>query len=301
MSPAVDTAPAALGPRVETRTLGRWTVHAIQAGGQRLDGGAMFGVVPKPLWQKRIAPDDRNRIQLGMRCLLIEHDIGPVLIDTGAGNKETEKFYDIYAVVDVEATGGRVSGGDRITEVAVVQVKDGVATTLVDTLVNPQRIIPPWVSRLTNISAEMVRCAPTFAEICDQVLGALDGRVFVAHNVNFDWRFLNMEIERATGRTLAGRKLCTVKLVKKLLPQLRRRSLDWVALHYGVEIRQRHRAGGDAEATARVFQRLLSDACGEGCESWHDLQRLLIAPTPKARRSRRPPALPQPVDKDTTA
>jgi DNA polymerase-3 subunit epsilon len=206
-----------------------------------------------------------------------------------------------YAVVDVEATGGRVSGGDRITEVAVVQVKNGVATTLVDTLVNPQRIIPPWVSRLTNISAEMVRRAPTFAEICDQVLGALDGRVFVAHNVNFDWRFLNMEIERATGRTLAGRKLCTVKLVKKLLPQLRRRSLDYVALHYGVEIKQRHRAGGDAEATARVFLRLLADACGEGCASWHDLQRLLIAPTPKARRSRRPPALPQPVDKDTTA
>jgi glyoxylase-like metal-dependent hydrolase (beta-lactamase superfamily II) len=58
----------------------------------------MFGIVPKPLWQKRIVPDERNRIQLGMRCLLIEHDIGPVLIDTGAGNKETEKFYEIYCV-----------------------------------------------------------------------------------------------------------------------------------------------------------------------------------------------------------
>ncbi|HEX4468173.1 MAG TPA: MBL fold metallo-hydrolase [Gemmatimonadaceae bacterium] len=98
MTPAVDTAPPRLGARVETRQFGRWTVHAIQAGGQRLDGGAMFGVVPKPLWQKRIVPDERNRIQLGMRCLLIEHDIGPVLIDTGAGNKETEKFYEIYGV-----------------------------------------------------------------------------------------------------------------------------------------------------------------------------------------------------------
>jgi glyoxylase-like metal-dependent hydrolase (beta-lactamase superfamily II) len=78
--------------------LGRWTVHAIQAGGQKLDGGAMFGVVPKALWQRRIAPDERNRIQLGMRCLLIEHEIGPVLIDTGAGNKENAKFHDIYAV-----------------------------------------------------------------------------------------------------------------------------------------------------------------------------------------------------------
>jgi glyoxylase-like metal-dependent hydrolase (beta-lactamase superfamily II) len=83
---------------VQTRRLGRWRVHAIQAGGQKLDGGAMFGVVPKPLWQKRIAADERNRIQLGMRCILIEHEIGPVLIDTGAGNKETDKFYDIYGV-----------------------------------------------------------------------------------------------------------------------------------------------------------------------------------------------------------
>jgi glyoxylase-like metal-dependent hydrolase (beta-lactamase superfamily II) len=85
-------------PLVETRQLGRWRIHAIQAGGQRLDGGAMFGVVPKTLWERRIAPDDRNRIQLGMRCLLIEHEIGLVLIDTGAGNKENDKFYDIYGI-----------------------------------------------------------------------------------------------------------------------------------------------------------------------------------------------------------
>jgi glyoxylase-like metal-dependent hydrolase (beta-lactamase superfamily II) len=85
-------------PLVETRQLGRFRMHAIQAGGQSLDGGAMFGIVPKPLWERRIAPDARNRIQLGMRCLLIEHDIGPILIDTGAGNKEDAKFYDIYGV-----------------------------------------------------------------------------------------------------------------------------------------------------------------------------------------------------------
>jgi glyoxylase-like metal-dependent hydrolase (beta-lactamase superfamily II) len=90
--------PPGPGPLVETRTLGRWRVHAIQAGGQKLDGGAMFGVVPKPLWSRRIEPDERNRIQLGMRCLLIEHESGLVLIDTGAGNKENEKFHDIYGV-----------------------------------------------------------------------------------------------------------------------------------------------------------------------------------------------------------
>jgi glyoxylase-like metal-dependent hydrolase (beta-lactamase superfamily II) len=85
-------------PLVESRTIGRLRVHAIQAGGQKLDGGAMFGVVPKPLWERRVPADERNRIQLGMRCLLIEHDTGLVLIDSGAGNKENEKFYEIYGI-----------------------------------------------------------------------------------------------------------------------------------------------------------------------------------------------------------
>ena len=85
--------------------LGALRIHAIQAGGQKLDGGAMFGVVPKPLWERRIKADERNRIQLGMRCLLIEHKSGLILIDTGAGNKETEKFYDIYGIENKGTTG----------------------------------------------------------------------------------------------------------------------------------------------------------------------------------------------------
>ncbi len=95
-----------LSPLVESRQLGAWTIHAIQAGGQKLDGGAMFGVVPRPLWERRIAPDDRNRIQLGMRCLLIEHPRGLVLIDNGAGNKENQKFHDIYGVENAADGGG---------------------------------------------------------------------------------------------------------------------------------------------------------------------------------------------------
>ena len=85
-------------PLIETRTLGRWRVHALQAGGQLLDGGAMFGVVPKTLWERRIAADPRNRIPLGMRCLLVEHEDGLVLIDTGVGNKEDAKFREIYGI-----------------------------------------------------------------------------------------------------------------------------------------------------------------------------------------------------------
>lgn len=98
-------------PFHQTRTVGRYRVHALQAGRQMLDGGAMFGVVPKTLWQRRIPADERNRIPLGMRCLLVEHESGLVLIDTGAGNKEDAKFRDIYgidnAALDVEPDGTR--------------------------------------------------------------------------------------------------------------------------------------------------------------------------------------------------
>ncbi len=81
-----------------TFTVGRLKCHALEGGRQHLDGGAMFGVVPKPLWEKRIAPDARNRIPLALRCVLVEHDTGLVLIDTGLGNKEDAKFRDIYGV-----------------------------------------------------------------------------------------------------------------------------------------------------------------------------------------------------------
>jgi glyoxylase-like metal-dependent hydrolase (beta-lactamase superfamily II) len=81
-----------------TFQVGRLRCHALEGGRQHLDGGAMFGVVPKPLWERRIAPDARNRIPLALRCLLIEHDAGLVLVDTGIGNKEDAKFRDIYGV-----------------------------------------------------------------------------------------------------------------------------------------------------------------------------------------------------------
>ena len=113
-------------PLVQTRKIGAWTVHAIQAGGQALDGGAMFGVVPKPLWERRIPADARNRIPLGMRCLLVEHESGLVLIDNGAGNKETEKFLDIYGIENAGSDGrtlledGLRSLGHRPEDVAVM-------------------------------------------------------------------------------------------------------------------------------------------------------------------------------------
>ena len=93
-----ETTERAAPPRVQTRRLGDFTLHALESGTQRLDGGAMFGVVPKPLWEKRIPADARNRIPLGLRCLLVETRDALVLVETGLGNKENEKFLDIYGV-----------------------------------------------------------------------------------------------------------------------------------------------------------------------------------------------------------
>lgn len=210
-----------------------------------------------------------------------------------------------FAVVDVETTGGRPETGDRITEIAVVTVRDGAVVDVFDTLVNPERSIPPFITRLTNISWEMVRDMAPFRDVCADVLRALDGHVFVAHNANFDWRFVSAEVARSTGRELTGRRLCTVRLSRRLLPQLRSRSLDWVARHYDVEIPpgMRHRAAGDALATAHCLLRLLEAARSHGCERWSELDRFLCSGSaaPKRRRGRRPPAMPQPVDRDTTA
>jgi len=117
---------APLPPLVDTWKVGRLTVHAIHAGSIRLDGGAMFGVVPRPLWEKRIAPDEKHRIPLCMRCLLVEHDDGLVLIDTGAGNKETSKFYELYGIANAGANGrtrledGLASLGYRPEDVKLV-------------------------------------------------------------------------------------------------------------------------------------------------------------------------------------
>jgi glyoxylase-like metal-dependent hydrolase (beta-lactamase superfamily II) len=98
-----------------TFQVGHFRCHALEGGRQRLDGGAMFGVVPKALWERRIPADARNRIPLALRCLLVEHPDGLVLIDTGIGNKEDEKFRDIYGV-DNAGAGGRTQLEDSLRE-----------------------------------------------------------------------------------------------------------------------------------------------------------------------------------------
>jgi glyoxylase-like metal-dependent hydrolase (beta-lactamase superfamily II) len=107
-------------PLVSSFVIGSLRCHSLDAGLQRLDGGAMFGVVPKPLWEKRIPPDPRNRIPLAMRPLLVEHPDGLVLIDNGLGNKEDQKFLDIYGIENGGSAPGPTRLEDSLKELGVV-------------------------------------------------------------------------------------------------------------------------------------------------------------------------------------
>lgn len=191
-----------------------------------------------------------------------------------------------FAVVDVETTGTSAMRGDRITEVAAVAVRDGAVGEMWETLVNPERAIPPFITALTRITWDMVKHAPTFRDIAADVTRVLDGRLFVAHNAAFDWRFIAWELQRATGERLVGERLCTVRLARAVLPQLRRRSLDALQNYFGVENVARHRAGGDAVATARILIRLLEEAQSQGCATLEDV-RTITRPQPRRRPGRR--------------
>jgi len=203
-----------------------------------------------------------------------------------------------YVVVDVETTGTGHGRGDRITEFAAVVVRDGLVEDSFSALVNPERPIPRYITQLTGISTSMVKDAPRFRDIAARVRGLVGDHVFVAHNAPFDWGFVNMEMERAGYDALDNERLCTVRLARRLLAHLPRRSLDHVTAHYGIVIEDRHRAMGDAMATAAVLRRLLDDAYARGYDNWSDLDRLLH---PGVQPRRRWSALPHSATDDRSA
>jgi DNA polymerase-3 subunit epsilon len=202
-----------------------------------------------------------------------------------------------FAVVDVETTGTRASGRDRITEVAVVVVHGDRREVILDTLVNPERPIPPVVTAVTRITDDMVRSAPTFADLADQLLSALAGRIFVAHNARFDWGFLCAELRRARALTLEGQRLCTVRLARRLVSEVRSCGLDNLSVYFGIENLARHRAGGDAVATATLLAQLLQLARAEGARTLQDLAAIEARRRKKKRR--RPSAMPTPPRADS--
>lgn len=177
-----------------------------------------------------------------------------------------------FAVVDVETTGGPSWQGHRITEIAIVEVLGGEIVDEYETLLNPGQAIPPAIAALTGITNEMTGAAPYFDHVVDEIERRLVGRAFVAHNATFDWSFVAAEMLRAGGEAPDVPRLCTVRMARRLVPQLRRRNLDELARHFGIQIHARHRAYGDALATARILLRLLDEAVGRGIEDLETLR-----------------------------
>ena len=183
-----------------------------------------------------------------------------------------------YAVVDVETTGGTYADGHRLTEIAIVQVAEGRIQDVWHTLVHPGRAIPRYVQGLTGITAVHVGNAPFFEDIAEEVLDRLRGRVFVAHNVRFDWGFVTAQLGDALGEIPGGPRLCTVRMARHLVPAVRRRGLDGLADHFDLPIYDRHRAHGDAWVTARILIRLLDLASRRGLHDLSSLQEWLRRP-----------------------
>ncbi len=239
------------------------------------------GAVAERLAVALLGPDPRVRRLPDGRWGIVTQAAGSPLIEEAA-----------FAVVDVETTGSRGGGADRITEIAVVIVQGSRCETVFESLVNPERPIPAMVTAVTRITDAMVRVAPPFDELADGLVEALAGRVFVAHNVRFDWRFLTTELKRSRALGLDGQRLCTVRLARQLVPGLPSYGLDSMSDYFDLENPARHRAGGDALATGRLLQRLLDLARGAGARTIADLERMQVK-RKKKRRGRRRTSAPE--------
>lgn len=161
-----------------------------------------------------------------------------------------------FAVIDVETTGGGISG-NRLTEICVVLLQGNKIIDKFTSLINPEKEIPRHITGLTGIDNEMLVDAPKFYEVAKKIEEITRDAIFVAHNVNFDYNVLRNEFQDL-GFDYTRRKLCTVRLSRKLIPGLFSYSLGRLCDSINIPISNRHRAEGDTDATVILFQRLLS-------------------------------------------
>ncbi len=161
----------------------------------------------------------------------------------------------MYAIVDIETT-GTYAAANGITEISI-HIFDGVKLVeKFETLINPRQPIPHYIQAMTGITDKMVETAPVFETVAEKIYTLLEGKIFVAHNVNFDYSFVKSHLAEA-GFILNSKKLCTVRLSRKIFPGFASYSLGNLCHSLGITIKNRHRAGGDTEATVKVFRLLL--------------------------------------------
>lgn len=166
-----------------------------------------------------------------------------------------------YAIVDIETTGGMYLR-DKITEVAIIVTDGDKILEEYQTLINPERSIPYHITNITGIDDHMVSEAPKFYEVAKTIVEKLDGCIFVAHNVNFDYNFIKEEF-KSLGFPFNKKKLCTVKLCRSTLPGLSSYGLDNLVDHFDIDVEHRHRAYDDTLATFKIFRHIVTDLIDE--------------------------------------
>lgn len=184
----------------------------------------------------------------------------------------------VFTIVDVETTGGLASH-NRIIEIAAFRLSRGRINENYMSLIHPQRKIPLAISYLTGIYDEHVADAPVFSEIAAPLSDFIGDSIFVAHSAQFDFRFINTEFKRMGMPVMENPVLCTVKLSRRLFPQLQRYNLDSLCTHFSIELTdERHRAHGDAWATAIVMQHCLNAARDWNIETLQELFQFQAIP-----------------------
>lgn len=163
----------------------------------------------------------------------------------------------MYAIVDIETTGS-YAAANGITEISIHVFDGNKVVEKFETLINPGQPIPYYIQAMTGISNEMVADAPGFGEVAERIFNILQDKIFIAHNVNFDYSFVKAQLAVA-GFILNSKKLCTVRLSRKIIPGFPSYSLGKLCQSLGIVINDRHRAGGDTAATVKLFQLLLEN------------------------------------------
>ena len=166
-----------------------------------------------------------------------------------------QKKQVLYAIIDIETTGQSATKG-KITEIAIYIHNGFEITDSFSSLINPECYIPGFITSLTGIDNEMVRNAPKFYEIARRIVEMTDDKVFVAHNVSFDYRFIQEEFKRL-GYDYQRKTMCTVRMGRKFIPGHKSYSLGKICDELGISINGRHRAAGDALATTKLFEIIL--------------------------------------------
>jgi DNA polymerase-3 subunit epsilon len=159
--------------------------------------------------------------------------------------------------LDIETTGGSHLNS-RVLEIGALRVENGHVVATMNRLIDPQESVPTFITGLTGISNEMIVGAPTFSEVVDELHGLLDGAIFIAHNVAFDYNFIKMEY-RNIQRPFNMDRLCTVRLSRSLYPAQRRHNLDTLIAAHGFTVSSRHRALDDAQVLFDFYQKSIAE------------------------------------------